>query len=292
MLARDDDALRRAIAAGAPAERLTPGITPWVEVARHRLQLLEGRPSTVDVDLRAGHSDWPLSTDTLWLLGREAIDSGAADQAVAGVRALALIDTPHYGPRRQAVVAAVEAAASGDENRWHEALLIAADKGFRLIAVDALEGLAAAAARAESWAETLRLLAAAQRLRDETGYRWRFGFEETSVNEARATALSALGHDVEAVIAQGLDLDWSDAASYARRARGERKRPHHGWASLTPTELQVAALVTQGDTNAQIAERLLMGRATVKTHLDHIFTKLDVHSRTELAAMIARRTPT
>jgi DNA-binding CsgD family transcriptional regulator len=44
-------------------------------------------------------------------------------------------------------------------------------------------------------------------------------------------------------------------------------------------------------TNAQIAERLLMGRATVKTHLEHIFTKLGIRSRAELAAEATRRAP-
>jgi DNA-binding CsgD family transcriptional regulator len=42
-------------------------------------------------------------------------------------------------------------------------------------------------------------------------------------------------------------------------------------------------------TNPQIAERLLMGRATVKTHLEHVFTKLAVHTRAELAAEATRR---
>jgi DNA-binding NarL/FixJ family response regulator len=47
--------------------------------------------------------------------------------------------------------------------------------------------------------------------------------------------------------------------------------------------------VADGLTNPQIPERLLMGRATVKTHLDHAFAKTGLHSRTELAAAYARR---
>jgi DNA-binding CsgD family transcriptional regulator len=58
---------------------------------------------------------------------------------------------------------------------------------------------------------------------------------------------------------------------------------------LTPTELQVAALVEEGLSNPQIAARLLIGRATVKTHLDHAYAKLGIHSRAELAAEVARR---
>jgi DNA-binding CsgD family transcriptional regulator len=51
----------------------------------------------------------------------------------------------------------------------------------------------------------------------------------------------------------------------------------------------VVALVTEGLTNPQIAEKLLMGRATVKTHLEHVFAKLGVRNRSELAAGAARR---
>ena len=86
-------------------------------------------------------------------------------------------------------------------------------------------------------------------------------------------------------------MEWHEAAAYAGRARGERQRPSHGWAALTPTERQVVALAADGLTNPQIAERLLMGRATVKTHLDHVFTKTGLHSRTELAAEYVRRHP-
>ena len=51
------------------------------------------------------------------------------------------------------------------------------------------------------------------------------------------------------------------------------------------------ALVAEGLTSPQIAERLLMGRATVKTHHDHVFAKTGIHTRTELAAEHVRRGP-
>ena len=71
--------------------------------------------------------------------------------------------------------------------------------------------------------------------------------------------------------------------------RGERVRPQAGWDSLTPTELQVAEQVAAGLTNPQIAERLLMSRATVKTHLVHVYAKLGFGNRAELAAAVVRR---
>ena len=47
-------------------------------------------------------------------------------------------------------------------------------------------------------------------------------------------------------------------------------------------------LVTEGLSNPDIASRLFISRATVKTHLAHIFTKLDVSNRTQLAALTTR----
>ena len=174
--------------------------------------------------------------------------------------------------------AAIEATAAQDEDRWHDTLAIAVEHDLRLVGVDALEGIAGVAAAGEAWAECLRLAAAARRLRDETGYRWRFRFEQERIDAAIASATQALGSEAaDAAEAEGAALDWREAASYAARARGERKRPSHGWAALTPTEQQVVALVAEGLTNPQIAERLLMGRATVKTHLDHVFAKTGLH---------------
>ncbi len=75
-----------------------------------------------------------------------------------------------------------------------------------------------------------------------------------------------------------------------RPARQRRTQaPGHGWDSLTPTELQVVDLVAQGLTNPQIAERLLMSRATVKTHVSHCLTKLGMATRSEIAAEATRR---
>ena len=50
------------------------------------------------------------------------------------------------------------------------------------------------------------------------------------------------------------------------------------------------ALVAEGLSNPEIAVRLLISRSTVKTHLNHAFTKLDISSRAELAAAYTRKT--
>ena len=91
------------------------------------------------------------------------------------------------------------------------------------------------------------------------------------------------------------DLARVDAALRSRgvrhRRQGTRGRPASGWRSLTATELTVADLVAEGLSNPQIGERLYVSRRTVQTHLAHIFAKLDLSSRAELAAEVTRRRP-
>ena len=52
-------------------------------------------------------------------------------------------------------------------------------------------------------------------------------------------------------------------------------------ASLTPREREVLELIATGLTNDEIAERLVLGAGTVKTHVNHIFLKLNVRNRAE-----------
>ncbi len=61
-------------------------------------------------------------------------------------------------------------------------------------------------------------------------------------------------------------------------------RPLTGWGSLTKSELRVAELVSRGLTYRVIGERLYVSRRTVETHVAHVFDKLDVRSKAELAS--------
>jgi DNA-binding NarL/FixJ family response regulator len=118
------------------------------------------------------------------------------------------------------------------------------------------------------------------------------GFLAAGRAEAEHATRTALGgEEFAAAYADGSSLNAEQAAAYALRAHGRRGRPPTGWASLTPTELQVAQHVAAGQSNPQIASALFMSRATVKTHLSHIFPKLGVTSRAELAAQAARHPP-
>ncbi|MGW1681095.1 LuxR C-terminal-related transcriptional regulator [Saccharopolyspora sp. NPDC002376] len=75
-----------------------------------------------------------------------------------------------------------------------------------------------------------------------------------------------------------------------RGATGPRRRPKHGWDSLTTAELRVAELVAQGLTNRETAERLIVSVRTVDSHVSRILAKLGYSSRVEIVLGFDRRT--
>ena len=58
--------------------------------------------------------------------------------------------------------------------------------------------------------------------------------------------------------------------------------------SLSDREMEVLRLITQGATNHEIAEQLVITEGTVKSHINHILGKLDAHNRTEAVARARR----
>lgn len=89
-------------------------------------------------------------------------------------------------------------------------------------------------------------------------------------------------------VSEGRALSLEEAVAYARRGRGNYNRARSGWDSLTASEQQVASLVGQHLTNAQIAERLFISVPTVKSHLNRAFAKLGTKNRGQLAAAAHR----
>jgi DNA-binding NarL/FixJ family response regulator len=75
------------------------------------------------------------------------------------------------------------------------------------------------------------------------------------------------------------------APSVASRLVSQLRQPSAGAPdSLSERELQVLGLIAQGLTNKGVAGRLFVSEATVKTHLVHIYTKLDVDDRAAAVA--------
>lgn len=65
-------------------------------------------------------------------------------------------------------------------------------------------------------------------------------------------------------------------------------RPGDQWSSLTGTEVRIAHLVGTGKTNRATADELIVSQHTVDAHLKHIYLKLGIHSRAELAVLSFR----
>ncbi|HEX3612866.1 MAG TPA: LuxR C-terminal-related transcriptional regulator [Sporichthyaceae bacterium] len=175
------------------------------------------------------------------------------------------------------------------ETAHHQALALCLAHGFALVAADTLDCLTRLAADAQSWTEAARLLGAADGLRARTGAVIH-ALDAAARNDVTAGITQALGPEAfEQARTAGYSLDLAEAIAYTARARGERKRPSAGWDSLTRTELMVVELAAQGLTNNQIADRLLIVPGTAKIHLHHIFAKLGITRRAELASRATER---
>ena len=170
----------------------------------------------------------------------------------------------------------------------HEALAVRSEAGLRTVCADSLDALAAHALRTGSPQNAARLYAACTAAREQMGYP-RHPVDEPALKTDVSTLRQVLDLEFDTVWGEGLGLTLDDALGLATRGRGPRERPSSGWPSLTPTELTVAALVAQGLTNPEIASQLFISRTTVKTHLVHIFRKLDITNRTELARIATER---
>ena len=225
---------------------------------------------------------------------RRAGDIAAANGALAELE-----DMIEAGHRLFAVDTPVERSrtyrAGGEPDRAEESahlgLVTGMAAGFHRSVVFALEELAHLGAAAGAGSEAARLLGACAALRQAMGL-VPSGEERHWIEETMAAIGARVGDEAVAAMEEGGRLSLDEAVAYARRARGERGRPAAGWGSLTPTERQVVDLVVEGHSNPQIAERLFMSLGTVKAHLAHVFAKLGVSTRAELAALAARRTRT
>ncbi len=170
----------------------------------------------------------------------------------------------------------------------HDALVTVARTGAYVGVPGTLDCLALLAVVAGSHREAARFFGAADAIRQRSS-QVRFKIFDAVFEASVAALRDAMGErDFDSAWAEGVALSTDEAIAYAQRRRGERKRPSSGWASLTPTERDVVRLVSEGLANKDIATRLFVSPRTVQTHLTHVYTKLGLSSRVQLAQEAAR----
>lgn len=193
------------------------------------------------------------------------------------------------GLMTRARIALAECNPVSAERDLHEALRCAAEVEGYLVVPDLLECLARVVGGDGNHREAVRLCGAADRIRGGTGA-VRFKVYDADYVAAVSALRDAVGdNDFDAAWADGAAMSTTESIAYAQRGRGERKRPSSGWASLTPTELDVVRLVGEGLGNKDIAVRMFVSHRTVQTHLTHVYTKLGLASRLQLAREASRR---
>jgi ATP/maltotriose-dependent transcriptional regulator MalT len=171
----------------------------------------------------------------------------------------------------------------------HRALTVRMESGLRTFIPDSLDAIVHLAAAHQPTAAAARALAASTLARQQMGYP-RTSVEGQRYHEAVDGLRAALGDQAfETAWQAGSATPLEEAVSLLGRGRGARLRPKSGWPSLTPTEQDVVTLVVSGLSNVEVGRELLMSRSTVKTHLAHVYAKLGVGNRTELAATASKR---
>lgn len=178
-----------------------------------------------------------------------------------------------------------EAAASA----WIEALPIFRALNDAFGALWCLGGLALAAAHRGDAERALRLAAAA----DRVGREWSLTtgpYRRQQLEEMLRRSRSALSPQrADAARREGEAMAMGQAIDYALRAAAAVAPAAADAGPLTKREREVAAMVAEGLTNRQIAERLFISERTAEGHVERIRDKLGVRSRTEVATWAVSR---
>ena len=183
-------------------------------------------------------------------------------------------------PRICATILLGDAALAGGDLRhaaraYEQALRDAARGPYRLRGADAFDGIAVVARRMSHDQLSGQAAAAAAQIRDHAGAAaWPRPSLPSAVTPSGRAPETWLRDDTPALAA----IDEIARALHAPMVRDPL-------ADLTRAERHVADLVRQGMSNNEIAAHLVVSRRTVESHLARIYRKLDIRTRTQLAAM-------
>lgn len=138
-------------------------------------------------------------------------------------------------------------------------------------------------------ARALRLAGAAAALRQQAETPLS-KVSQRHLDEQLAPAREALGPLADAAVTEGcaLSLEAAIAEALATAPPEPATRGPAALETLSPRERQVAALVGRGYSNRRVAAGLVVGEATVATHVQHILAKLGLKSRAQIAVWSAQ----
>jgi predicted ATPase/class 3 adenylate cyclase/DNA-binding CsgD family transcriptional regulator len=259
------------------------------------IRLGEGNATAAREAYEAAFQRTPLTPATALAYGPSALAPLAcgdlatarcwADDVVAASEGVGLIAA--LVSRARVEIAQGDLERGGDDAR--QALVIAADmRGYVVTVPDGLECLACVAGDAGTRRDAARLFGAAHAARLQAGVPRLKTLDADHELRVAAVREDLGDSDFQAAWEEGAALTIEEAIAYTRRGRGERKRPSKGWDSLTPTELDVIRLASEGLGNKEIATRLFVSPRTVQAHLSHVYSKLGVSSRVQLAHEASR----
>lgn len=162
-------------------------------------------------------------------------------------------------------------------------LAAAGDATILGVAMSTLAGLTFA----ENPARALRLAGAAAGFRARIGGGYPPGTTE-ELDRLRRLGTTTLGSEIaEAEWHAGHQLDPTASLEILKPTTPPRQTP----SPMTPRRLEIARLVADGMTNAQIAARLHLSERTVENHVFNALTALDLHNRVQLATWVIQHAP-
>jgi predicted ATPase/DNA-binding CsgD family transcriptional regulator len=266
----------RTLATLAYAQQLRGDLADAVDSFAACLELVRQLPGSDGVALALNNLAWA------------TLMHGDLDRAAELVaEALAISGQGTAGLLHTAGVLALEQGDTATAQSMFAESLRSLDPDDTAIVPYVLEGFAIAALRERRVERGLRLVGAAETVRRKTGDvpdLWWRELLGAAVAGARARLPDWRG---QALLVEGRQVPLQRALDYALDDAWDTA-PGADTASLplTRREYEVAVLVAEGLTNRTIARQVGVSERTVEAHLEHIRAKLDLRSRTQIAAWV------